>query len=466
VQPVKVHISNYLRIWPGDLPIEVCDVLRDALTVANPDDPNEPPLVLWGNDAEGYLCIPRGFAIKLRKGLNRFGFEPVWEDHRTLVPAQMQFEIKPITPRTYQALAIKRMLSCEQGIYEAPPGAGKTIAAAFFISEVQQRTLIIVDKINIASQWQTRIHDALGFEAGIIGDGQWDERDITITTRQSLWINRDRLRAEGWFDSWGAVIIDECHAISAPTVRAVMNDFSAWYRIGLSATPDRHQWLTLVSRSIIGEIFCKTTDEELEQAGVLVRPRIVAVKTPFEWRWRYKDERKRRIDPKRQWTAMLKDLKVDSGRNRVFMKIVQGCRGHACLVHTDHKQHAVELAAYALAAGWPDEAVMMLTGAEDNAERQRVIARAAEGDCVILSTIGQEAMDIPRLSRFFLVFPTKNDAMVRQMVGRLKRTHETKTEAPIVYDFYDHHVAPLAQQFAARRGAYDRDKLPLTIVGD
>lgn len=460
MKPVTVHISNYLRIWPGDLPLHVCDVLKAALTVSDPDNQNEPPLVLWSEDASGYICIPRGFAIKLRKGLARFGFEPVWDDHRTKVPTDVAFQIKDITPRSYQAKAIERMVQCEQGIYEAPPGAGKTIAAAFFISEIQQRTLIIVDKINIASQWQSRIEGALGYPCGIIGDGSWDEADITICTRQSLWMKHEELRARGFFDQWGAVIIDECHAISAPTVRSVMNEFSAHYRIGLSATPDRHEWLTLVSRSIIGEIFCKTMDEELEAAGVLVRPEIIAVKTLFEWNW----DRKR--DPKVQWTKMLKDLKVDKYRNSLFRKLIGGCRGHACLVHTDHKQHAVELAAHALAAGWPDEAVMMLTGAEDNEERQRVIARASEGDCVILSTIGQEAMDIPRLSRFFLVFPTKNAAMVKQMVGRLKRTHETKTEPPVVFDFYDDKVSILKNQFQARRGAYDRDKLKLTILGD
>lgn len=458
MKPVRVHISNYLRIAPSAISQECAATLLDALTVEDPDSGEK--IVMGGYDAGGNICIPRGFAIKLTKGLAAFGYQPVWEDARSLSLCDFGFKMADITPRDYQQLAVDRMASCEQGIYEAPPGAGKTIAAAFFIAHTQQRTLIIVDKINIATQWQDRIQSTLGYACGIIGDGSWDERNITICTRQSLWLKREELRQRGFFDQWGAVIIDECHSISAPTVRAIMNDFSAFYRIGLSATPDRHEWMSLVSRSIIGEIFCKTTDEELEAAGVLVRPEIVAVRTQFQWNW------KRGGDPKIQWMKMLKDLKVDSGRNKLFREMIRQCRGHACLVHTDHKAHAVELAAHALAAGWPDEAVMMLTGAEDNEERTRVIQRAAEGDCVILSTIGQEAMDIPRLSRFFLVFPTKNAAMVKQMVGRLKRTHETKTEAPVVFDFYDDKVGILAQQFAARRGAYDRDKLKLTIVGD
>lgn len=457
MKQVVVHVSNYLRITPGALPDSVVNVLHAALTVSDPDSPNDPATVLWGEDAAGMLCIPRGFAIKLRRGLERFGYEPIWVDERSKVPVQLDIAITHMTPRHYQAKAIERMVSCEQGIYVAPPGAGKTIAAAFFIARIQQRTLVIVDKINIATQWYKRIEEATGYKCGVIGDDQWFERDITIVTRQTLWRKRDQLRASGFFDAWGAIIVDECHAISAPTVRAVMNDFSAHYRIGLSATPDRHAWMVNISRSVIGEIFCVTTDRELEEAGVLVRPEIVAVRTDFTWPW---DKRK---SPRTQWAQMLKDLKFDGRRNNLFGRIIAQQRGHSCLVHTDHKGHAHELAAYCLAVGWPQDAVIMLTGDQSDEERTRAIERASQGDCVILSTIGQEAMDIPRLSRFFLVFPTKNDTAVRQMIGRLKRTHETKTEVPIAFDFYDYMMPILANHFNSRRGSYDRDQLKVTI---
>lgn len=464
---LTVIVDNYLRFDPTQLPERAVSMLTAALTVMNPDDPNE-MIVMWGKDSNGMFTAPRGFALKLRKGLGKMGVNVVWDDQRVSVPTSTISLLPFVQERDYQQKAVERMLRIQQGIYEAPPGSGKTISSASFIAAAGQRTIVLVDKVNIATQWRERIMDATGFEAGFVGDGMWEEREITVALRQTLWARRQELDATAWWSQWGAVMLDECHAISAETVRALMQKFPALYRIGLSATPDRHDWMTMASRSIIGEIFCRTTDRELEDAGVLVKPRVVAVRTPFYYDWKtlVKDRngKMQRVDPKRQWQSMLKLLKFDKERNTLFGKIAAAQRGHTCLVHTDHKGHAHELAAYALAHGWPNDRVLIMTGDQDDAARSEVRAKAEEGDVIILSTIGQEALDIPRLDRFFLVFPTKNDAAVKQMVGRLKRTHESKGEAPVVIDFYDHGCRILAQQFAARRGSYDRDELPLTIT--
>lgn len=468
-----VTVDNYLRFDPTPLPERAILALTSALTVTNPDDPDD-SIILWGRDTHGRFTAPRGFALKLRKGLAQMGINVVWDDQRISIPTSTISLLPFVQERDYQQKAVERMLRIQQGIYEAPPGSGKTISSASFIAAAGQRTIVLVDKVNIATQWRERIYDATGFEAGFIGDGSWEERDITVALRQTLWARRSELDApgdyknDGWWASWGALMLDECHAISAETVRALMQKFPARYRIGLSATPDRHDWMTMASRSIIGEIFCRTTDRELEEAGVLVKPRVVAVRTPFVFDWktigRDRNGKTYRVDPKRQWQSMLKLLKFDKNRNNLFGRLAAEQRGHTCLVHTDHKGHAHELAAYALAHGWPNDRVLIMTGDQDDAARSEVRAKAEEGDVIILSTIGQEALDIPRLDRFFLVFPTKNDAAVKQMVGRLKRTHESKSEPPIVIDFYDHGCRILAQQFAARRGSYDRDELPLTIV--
>jgi superfamily II DNA or RNA helicase len=461
VIPLNVTVDTHLRFDPtgtGPAGAKMCFTLAQALTVGDPDESDEPPVIMWGQDHNGNFIAPRGFAVKLVKGFRHFGFEPIWIDNRVLVPASIPQLTSTMSPRTYQGKAISHMVGCMQGIYEAPPAAGKTISAAFFISQIQQRSIILVDKINIATQWRKRIFEALGYEAGLIGDGVWDERDITVVLRQTLWNSREELDRTRWWDRWGAVILDECHAISALTVRELMQRFAAYYRIGLSATPDRHGWMTLLSRSIIGEIFCRTTDRELEEAGVLVRPRVIAVRTPFEWDW------KRKLDGKMQWQKMIKDLKFDPGRNALFRNLCSQQRGYCCLVITAQTSHASELAAYALSAGWPDEAVMIMTGAQDDDERQRIIDRAAHGDCIIFSTIGKEALDIPRLDRLFLVWPDKLDYAIRQGIGRVKRIHDEKTEPPIVYDFYDDKVPILRQHFSERRGAYARAELDLTIT--
>lgn len=456
---LNVTVDSHLRIPNDELPPNVTALITGALTVRDPEDPETPPIVLYAGDSDGNMVMPRGFALKLKTGLRKLGISVHWTDRRTTAQTVRHAVLPHIEPRPYQAKAIGRMQQVQQGVYEAPPGAGKTVTTCSFLADLGQRSLIIVDKINIVTQWRDEWENVTGGIAGQIGDGVMDDQhNVVVTTRQSLWAYREQFDAHRWWRQWGAVVLDECHAISSPTTREIIQRFPAKYRIGLSATPDRDTWLTMVSRSIIGEIFCRTTDEELEEAGVLVKPRVVAIRTPFDYHWR------RSRDPRIQWTGLIKALREDHDRNKTIAKVFASQRGHSCLVHTDQKKHAHVLAGYALAAGWPADAVLMLTGEQNDAERTAVRQRAAQGDCMIFSTIGQEAMNIPRLDRFFLVWPSKKEYALKQMLGRIMRTHEEKTEAPILFDFVDSNVFILKDQFGQRRGVYDRLGLAIQHV--
>lgn len=453
---VVVRVDTHLRLNPHEIPEEALGYLVTGLSVVDPDDPEAEPIIMVGMDSDGLLTLPRGFALKLRDGLAKMGTRVLWDDRRTIT--SIQRPVLRMTLRDYQVKGFNRMLAAQQGIYEAPPGSGKTVTASCLIGTIGMRSLVIVDKINIATQWREEYEAVTGARAGLIGDDVFDEQWVTITTRQGLWAQREMLDAHDWWSRWALVLLDECHNISSPTTREIIQRFAAFYRLGLSATPDRRDYLQLVSRSMIGEIVCRTSDDELEAAGVLVKPRVIAVKTPFFFPW------KKRLNAQTQWQQMLKLLKEDHARNTVFAKLIGAQRGHACLIHTEHKGHAKDLAGYAMAAGWPAEKVMLLTGEQSDVERSRVRELAGDGDCVIVSTIGQEALNIPRLDRFFLVFPTKQDYAVRQMVGRIMRTHDTKDSAPIVFDFWDARVFVLNNQFTARRGVYDRRGLKISIL--
>lgn len=460
MRDLSVQVDTHLRFDPHAYDGKDWETILGHLVLAgavvDPDDENAEPITLLGMDSDGRLTMPRGFALKLKNGMASAGFNVVWDDRRVSqipVPRSARLELRP-----YQRKALGRLMAAQQGIYEAPPGSGKTVTGSYLIDAVGQRSLVIVDKINIVTQWREEYEMVTGREAGQIGDGVRDERYVTMTTRQGLWAMREELDESEWWKQWGLVLLDECHGISSLTTRELIQRFPAFYRIGLSATPDRADYLTHVSRSIIGEIVCRTSYAELEKAGVLVMPRIVAVKTPFEYPW------KARLNANSQWQSMLKALKEDSARNKLFAELAGKQRGHTCIVITDHKKHAYDLAGYAAAAGWPDDRILMLTGDQNDAERTRVKDEGAKGDCIIFSTIGQEALNIPRLSRLFLVFPTKQDYSIRQIAGRVMRTHETKVEAPIVFDFYDWKVGVLTKHFGQRRGAYDRQGFNVSIL--
>ena len=57
-----------------------------------------------------------------------------------------------------------------------------------------------------------------------------------------------------------------------------------------------------------------------------------------------------------------------------------------------------------------------------------------------------EGFDCPSLSRLFLVSPFRDIAKCEQLVGRLQRPHEGKTDA-ILYDYVDGSSGLAAHQF-------------------
>jgi superfamily II DNA or RNA helicase len=69
---------------------------------------------------------------------------------------------------------------------------------------------------------------------------------------------------------------------------------------------------------------------------------------------------------------------------------------------------------------------------------------------VLLSTLADEALDIPRLDRMHLVFPQRNAGLVVQQVGRVERQHPEKKDA-VIYDYVDGNVGALDAQWRVRR---------------
>src|SRR6185436_20442546 len=98
---------------------------------------------------------------------------------------------------------------------------------------------------------------------------------------------------------------------------------------------------------------------------------------------------------------------------------------------------------------YPDP-IYRLTGQDSNDHRKMVKAAMDDHPCVVLSTVADEALDAPRLDRLHLVFPQKNAGLVTQIVGRVERKAEGKTDA-IIFDYVDGKVGPLEKQWRVRR---------------
>lgn len=143
--------------------------------------------------------------------------------------------------REKQKKALKALLSEDQGLLVASTGFGKTIVAAALIAERKVSTLILVNRVELVRQWQTRLQTLIisGAEVGVwYGTKRKRTEEIDIASIQSVErMDEDELRQ--FLSSYGMLIVDECHHVASPNYQRVVSCSAAKYRYGLSATPVR-----------------------------------------------------------------------------------------------------------------------------------------------------------------------------------------------------------------------------------
>lgn len=476
MEQIRATVNNDLRVDSLSLPEGVVGDLVDALELPNKAKQNakkqmqwkwqELPdtISLWNNDDQE-LIMPRGFRDQFEYGMREgFNTEVEWSDSRQ---SERSFKfIPPWTLRPHQEPAVEAVLASESGIYKAPAGSGKTVTVIEMMRRAQmKKNLIIVDKINIADQWAEEIQKFTGVAPGLIGDGRWDDSGwVTIATNQSLWSKRNELDSKDWFDKFGFVCLDECHAQPAVTFYEIMSRFSARYRIGVSATPSKTGDFEF-ALAVLGPILHETTREELRKYNILVLPTIIQVPTEFDFPYHgtFKvragedckvEGCKKRGKPhghRTNYQTLIKELVHDPERLDLISDMIMGDRGHHVVVPSKRLNHLDLIREAIIEKGWPEDKIFSLTGKSTRAERREIQERIPLLDeAVLLSTIADQALNIPILDRLHLVFPTSNEDGLRQIVGRIERFYHKDSDA-VVYDYQDSLVGVLKNQQTTRK---------------
>jgi len=311
---VRATLDTHLRLKIGDLTQGTFGYICGALTIPNPFRDTAIREKLWNAQqiprnieifevSGDEFILPRGFYGRFLAGAQTLSLPVEWLDERRFyeffpLTTEDGTAIPPIRLRDYQLPAVRALVEYEQGIYEAPTGAGKTAVALEAIRLVDQPTLIIVDKASLAEQWRDRIREVLHVEPGYVGEGKQDARPITVALRQALHgLDRDEWDLCGlvtgrFWDLFGTVVIDECHHLaSSGTLQELLALLPARYRWGLSATPDRDPAWFPVAEAVIGPILHVTSPEEAGESLVTPSVRVLVSDLEFDYvPTRYEDK--------------------------------------------------------------------------------------------------------------------------------------------------------------------------------
>lgn len=178
--------------------------------------------------------------------------------------------------RDYQVESVERL---RQGVREghrsqilcAPTGSGKTIIAAYLMSEANRkmsRAAFVVDRVNLCDQTSAVLQD-YGLDHGVIQSGHWRFRPyerLQVCSAQTL-------EKRGFLENCNLLIVDEAHCVRRQTAQFIKNR-PEMKVLGLSATP--------FSKGL-GELYTNfvnvTTTSKLVEQGHLVPLKMYAAKT-------------------------------------------------------------------------------------------------------------------------------------------------------------------------------------------
>ena len=150
------------------------------------------------------------------------------------------------------------------GIISVGCGRGKTVMALKIIELLKVKTLILIHKEFLKNQWEERAKEYLpdariGYIQGKILDIQ--HKDIVLAMIQSLSDPRkDKDYPINIFESFGLIIVDECHHLAARQFVRSLAKYTFKYSLGLSATPTRADNLQHVFKHYLGEIIYKDAE--------------------------------------------------------------------------------------------------------------------------------------------------------------------------------------------------------------
>jgi superfamily II DNA or RNA helicase len=459
-----VRVDSAVHVPSRDIPEWLAVHLNFELTLQNPEYvrrrlfnrsvdglPCELPFLYWDNEE---CHLPRGYLSRLTGILEEQGIDYAIGDRRVVPPGTLPETPVPML-RDYQREAVRSLQAFDQGMAVMCCGAGKTFTGVGAMARLRTPTLVLVHTLELAEQWRSHVWNLLGFKAGLISGTSKEVAPITVALVQSLsrWPHGELDKLLGQF---GLIIVDECHHIAASTFYGIVGRCPAMYRLGLTATPIREDGLSPLLHFYFGEVLTRVTQGQLIEQGVLTMPRVQLVETEFNFSYSRPQD----------YARMLSALAKDEARNKLITHTVakEAYQGLTCLVLSGRVEHCLELTSRLQAAGIKAEA---LTSRVSKDRRQNLLGQARRGELSVLTatSLADEGLDLPRLSRVFLAFPSKAKGRTIQRLGRLMRPHPEKRDA-VLFDFVDSRVPVLRRHHQQRLGVYaqllDGQGIPVT----
>jgi superfamily II DNA or RNA helicase len=372
---VKIKVSRNAIAY--NVPTPILKEIKKDMEVLNPKWLDAKKMGRWNGHIPKYikaykekgdsLLMPISYVENLMQALTKNEIKFGLIDLRKEIPAKFKWNGKL---RPFQEKACAEMLEYSNGTLEAATGAGKTVMGLWLMAARAQRSLIIVHTKELSDQWFDRMQQFLDIkreEIGQIGQSKFRiGRRVTVGMVQSLY-----KRVRELSDTFGMVMVDECHRAPSRTFTEAIGGLNSKYKIGLTATPYRRDNLTQFIFWYVGPIRHKVQREGLFERGDIVNPEFILVGTKC----------KSNFSAVFEYTSVISDLCKNELRNSMIVEEVSKfdkSGGSACLLLSDRKNHC-RILQKMLETKYGIHSVM-LTSDIPMVERKRIVDKINSGE--------------------------------------------------------------------------------------
>ena len=356
------------------------------------------------------------------------------ERNKTVTNAKFNtiYNKSDIVLRYYQEEAkkiIKQNNFYNASIIKGACAIGKTILAAEIIKQENNRTLYLVNRIELAYQTKKALEKYYGFEVGLMSEGNLCTGfQITIAVIQTLSAilkRKDNTKTilQKYLFNVNTLIADECHNVkdSGMYKEISSNARNVSLTVGLSGTPKRRHNDTLCLNSLCGMISYEYTKEQGIADGFLTPDKILFINN---------NSCNFGVDFNDSYKSNIVEGKI---RNEYISSITNKFKSHKkILILTRRVAHAEVLNKLI-----PDSYI--INGGSDKVYRKKMYADFCNlrGTVLIGSVqIFSTGVDIPDLDMIIYALSGKDSNELIQSIGRIHRVSPNKKFGYVI-DFND-----------------------------
>ncbi len=304
-------------------------------------------------------------------------------------------------------------------------GVGKTVTAVYDAKAVNEKTLFLVNKLELADQAEKKFNELWNEASTGKYTGEVKEKDVDVVFATVQTISKHLSQFKE--DEFKYIIIDECHHSSSKTYKKILSYFKPKFILGLSATPERSDGEDILE--LFQNVAHKIDLETAVEKGILAPIRCIRVKTDI-------DLTKVRINGIKYNSQDLESALFIPERNEIIVNTyINFVKGKKTVIFCASVLHAETIADLLVNVGVKAESI---SGGIRRKEREIILSKYESGEIEVLCACDllNEGWDSPSTEVLFMARPTMSKTLYMQQIGRGTRKCVNKAEL-LVFDFVD-----------------------------